>query len=393
VIGASLAGLSAARALRAHGFDGRLVIVGEERDRPYDRPPLSKQLLAGEWTVDQVQLPLDEGALAAEWLLGRRAVSLDAARLIVGLDGGGEEQFDGIVIASGAVARSLHEWPRAGVHVLRTLSNCLELAADLRAGPRRVAIVGAGFIGSEVASTCRRLGLAVTVVEALTVPLQNVLGHEVGELMAELHRDHEVDLRLGVTVTGIEGEKRVTGLLLSDGSRIDADVVVVAVGVDPATDWLEDSSLLLQGGVLCDQTCLAAPGIVAAGDVARWPNRRYNEVRRVEHWENAIKQGEHAARRLLAELGEHPVEAYAPVPWFWSDQYDRKLQVVGSPTGFDEVKVVSGSFGERQFVALYRREDRLIAAVAMNSGRLATRYRRLLETDPLWDDALAAARG
>jgi len=392
IVGASLAGLEAAKELRRAGFDGDLTVFGREAHAPYDRPPLSKELLAGTYQRDQVGLALEESA-SAQWRLGTTVTRLDAAERTLEIDGGRPEPFDGIVIATGADPirpRFRHEAdrPLEGIHVVRTLDDCLALSAELRHAPVRVLIVGAGFIGAEVASTCRRLGLRVTVVEGLAVPMQLALGHQVGEVMGEIQRDNGVDLRTGVTVTDLRGGRRVEEAHLSDGTVLAADVVVLAVGVRPATRWLEGSGLTLDGGVVCDETCLAAPGIVAAGDVARWPNNRFGEVRRVEHWDNAIRQAHHAARRLLAGSDAEAV-AYEPVPWFWSDQFDRKLQLVGSPLSFDEFRVVSGSLAERKFAGVYRRDDRLIATVALNSPRVIVSSRRLLERNPTWTEALA----
>ena len=221
-----------------------------------------------------------------------------------------------------------------------------------------MAVVGAGFIGAEVAATARERGLEVTVIEALPVPLGRVLGTEIGTVCADVHRDHGVDLRLGVGVDGFGGHGRVERVNLSDGTSVDADVVVVGIGVVPNTEWLEGSGLTLDNGVVCDETCLAAPGIAAAGDVARWPNPLFGETMRVEHWDNAIAQGQHAALRLLQADDE--AQPYAPVPWFWSDQYDRKIQLAGRAAPDDEVRIITGSTEERRFAALYGRAGRLV---------------------------------
>jgi NADPH-dependent 2,4-dienoyl-CoA reductase/sulfur reductase-like enzyme len=256
-------------------------------------------------------------------------------------------------------------------------------------------VVGAGFIGSEVAATARGMGVDVTLVEALPVPLARVLGETIGGVMADVHRDHGVDVRLNVGVDGFDAgsDGRVGRVLLSDGSTVDADVVVVGVGVRPNTEWLVGSGLRLDDGVVCDETCLAAPGVVAAGDVARWFNPAFDEVMRVEHWENAQTQGEHAARRLLAEIEEDgpvgAVEPYAPVPWFWSDQYDRKIQLAGRSSADDTVAVVDGSIEDRQFVALYGRAGRLVGALGMNRPRPIMEWRRLILDGISWSDALA----
>jgi 3-phenylpropionate/trans-cinnamate dioxygenase ferredoxin reductase subunit len=393
IVGASLAGLEAAGELRRSGFDGELVIAGRETAMPYDRPPLSKQLLDGRFDVDAVMLPIDE-AIQAEWRLGVTATSLDARDRAITFDGGPPEVFDGIVLATGADPRRPQlrgegAQPLAGIHVLRTLDDSLALARDLNRSPGRVVVVGAGFIGAEVASSCRALGLAVTVVEGLSVPMEAALGPAVGAVLAELQRAHGVDLRLGVTLTDVSGSGRVEAVHLSDGVRLDVDVLVLAIGVTPSTGWLEGSGLTIDQGVLCDETCLAAPGIVAAGDIARWPNRRFGELRRIEHWDNAIRQGHSAARRLLMS-DDALATPYEPVPWFWSDQFGSKLQLVGSAQGFDEFAVVSGSLAARRFVGVYRRGPNLIGAVALDAAKALLPYRRLLEQRASWADALAS---
>ncbi len=399
VVGASLAGLRAAEELRHRGFGGRLTVVGDEEHRPYDRPPLSKQVLAGSWDLDRIELTVGGAGgldgLDVDWRLGTRATGLDPAGRRVTLAGGEELPYDGLVIATGARPRSLPGTGElAGVHTLRTLDDCLAVRADLDAGAGRVVVVGAGFIGSEVAATCRGRGCEVTVLEALPVPLGRALGDEMGSAMGDLHRDHGVVVRLGVGVAGIEGAGRVERVRLADDSVVEADLVVVGIGVTPNTGWLEGSGLALDDGVVCDATTRAAPGIVAAGDVARWPSHRFGELMRVEHWDNAIAMGEHAARRLLDDLadGAAPAwEPYDPVPWFWSDQYDRKIQLAGRSSDADEVRVVDGSVEERRFVALYRRGDRLVGALAMNRPRLLVTFRGLVERRATWAEALAEA--
>jgi len=391
VVGASLAGLRACETFRREGFDGRLSLIGAEPHLPYDRPPLSKELLAGEWEPDQTWLrkqPYDE--LRLDLRLGRRAVRLDRDGRTVVLDDGERVDFDGVVIATGSTPRQLPGTPPLpGIFTLRTLDDCLAIRAELERGPR-VVVVGAGFIGSEVASTCRGRGLDVTVLEALPVPLVRGLGPVLGGVLGDLHRDHGVELRCDAVVAGFDGSERVERVRLADGSSIAADVVVVGVGVFPETRWLEGSGLTLDDGVVCDTTCRAAPGVVAAGDVTRWPNPLFDgEVMRLEHWTNATEQGVHAARTLLT--GDD-AESFAPVPFVWSDQYDTKIQTVGLVGADDEIEIAHGSLEERRFVALFGRGGRLTGALGFSRPRQVMQYRRMIAERASYDAALVHAR-
>lgn len=379
VVGASLAGLSAVEALRREGFTDRIVVIGDEDRPPYDRPPLSKQVLAGTAEPEATRLRPDsvlEG-LDVEWLLGRRATLLDLEARTVELSDGEPVAFDGLVIATGATPRRLSTPPDlGGIHVLRTLDDCLAIRDALAAGPR-VAVIGAGFIGAEVAATCRKRGLEVDIIEALPVPLAGALGPEAGTWCSRLHPDHGVRLHCGVMVTAFEGTGQVEALRLSDGRVLPADLVVAGVGVVPATGWLATSGLRLDDGVVCDDGCATGvPDVVAAGDVARWYNPLFDEEMRVEHWTNAADQGAFAARRLLR--GPEVCGSYAPVPYFWSDQYDVKIQFCGRTRAGDEIRVVHGSVEERDFVALFTRADRLVGALAFNCGREFAPYGRLI---------------
>jgi 3-phenylpropionate/trans-cinnamate dioxygenase ferredoxin reductase subunit len=392
VVGGSLAGLSALEALRSSGYQGELVAIGAEATLPYDRPPLSKQVLQGTWEPEQANLreAAHYETLQVDWHLGRRATSLDLDQRTVVLDDGEAVAFDGLVIATGATPRTLPDTPPlAGIFVLRTLEDCLALCKELEGGPR-VCVVGAGFIGAEVAASCRSRGLDVTVLEALPAPLARAFPAAMGAACSALHRDHGVDLRTSVGVEGFEGTGRVERVNLAGGGSVPADVVVVGVGVVPATGWLESSGLELRDGVVCDETCAtAAPGVVAAGDVARWPNPLFGEEMRIEHWSNAVEQGEAAAKRLLAAEGE--AEPFAPVPYFWSDQYDTKIQFLGRAAPDDTVAVVDGSLDDGRFVALFGRAGRLVGALAFKRPRQLMAYRRLIATATSWDDALAKA--
>ncbi|KMS66157.1 pyridine nucleotide-disulfide oxidoreductase [Streptomyces viridochromogenes] len=379
VVGASLAGLSTVRALRAEGYDGGIVVVGEERHTPYDRPPLSKDFLKGDLDADALALgDADEYEdLDVRWLLGERAVRLDPADRSVVLAGGRQLRSDGVVVATGAGARMLPgtDGP-AGVHTLRTLDDAQALRAELLDGLPRVVVIGAGFIGAEVASTAHRLGLQVTVVEALDVPLERQLGREMGLVCSSLHNDHGVRLLCGTGVAELIGEGRVTGVRLADGRVLPADIVVVGVGVRPHTDWLAGSGVRVDDGVVCDAGCsTTVPGVVAVGDVARCPNPFTGRHARIEHWSNATEQARTAARTLLSG-----VSAAAPptAPYFWSDQYQVRIQVAGHVAPGAEPEVVEGDVDSRTFTAVYRREGAPVAVLSLNQPKFFNRLRRTL---------------
>jgi NADPH-dependent 2,4-dienoyl-CoA reductase/sulfur reductase-like enzyme len=408
VVGAGLAGWRAAEALRREGHTGRLTLVGGERHVPYDRPPLSKDVLRGETRPEAVALA-GRDAIAAvvdDLRLGQPAVALRAAERTVVLGDGTELVADGIVLATGATPRRLPGTEGVeGIFVLRTLDDAVGLRAAL-GGARRVVVVGAGFIGAEVAASCRALGLEVDLVEALPAPLPPGLGPLVGEACAQLHRDRGVTLHLGVGVRSIEGggadarSGRVERVVLVDGTVLEADVVVVGIGVRPESAWLEGSGLLVGDGlqvgdgVLCDPTCAAltedgavADGIVVAGDLCRWTNPLFEESMRVEHWDNAVEQAEAAARRLVHGPDAPP---YAPVPYFWSDQYDTKIQFAGRAGVGDDLAVVHGAVADGKWVGIYGRADRLVGVVAFSWPRHVVRYRRLIAERASFAEAVAA---
>ena len=391
IVGGSLAGLSAAEALRSLGFAGEVVLVGEEPWFPYDRPPLSKQILSGEWEPGQAALRGQEEyeALGLEWRRGEAAVSLDLEERRVALSGSDSLPFDGLIIATGARARQLSGMPKLeGLHTLRTIDDCLALRETLQ-GAARVAVVGGGFIGLEVAAVARQRDLEVTVIEMEGTPLVRAVGPAMGSVVATLHRAHGVDFRLGVAVEAIDGEEQVTGLGLSDGGEVAADLVVVGVGAQPNTEWLEGSGLELHDGVVCNEFCEAAAGVFAAGDVARWHNPLFGETMRVEHWTNAVEQGKAAAANLLAANGDR--EPYAPVPYFWSDQYDVNVLSVGHLRADDRVQVVDGSPDAQRFVAIYGREERLVGAFAFNWPRRLREYQGLIREQSSFEAALRYA--
>ncbi|MGW2567849.1 NAD(P)/FAD-dependent oxidoreductase [Streptomyces sp. NPDC001537] len=377
VVGASLAGLSAARSLRKQGYDGRLVVIGDETHRPYDRPPLSKEFLAGTIGEADLVLETDDEDLQAEWLLGARASGLDRDRRAVLLADGRELRADGIVIATGAAARTL---PGAeglsGVHTLRTLDDARALRDELARGGRLV-VIGGGFIGAEVASTAYALGLDVTVIEAAPTPLAGPLGETMGAVVSALHADHGVRLLCGVGVKGLSGERQVDAVLLEDGRSVPADIVVVGVGARPCVEWLEGSGIALDNGVKCGadgRTSLA--GVVAVGDCANWYDPRAGAHRRVEHWTGARERPDAAVATLLAGGAVEP--GVPRPPYFWSDQYGVKIQFAGHAAGADSVTVEEGAADDRNVLAVYRRAGQPVAVLGMNQPRLFTRWRKQL---------------
>jgi len=379
VVGASLAGLSAVRSLRKQGYDGRLVVIGDEPHRPYDRPPLSKEFLAGTLAEDDLLLEMDDEDLRAEWLLGARAVGLqvDGVERVLLLDDGREVRADGVVVATGAAARNLPGTDGlAGVHTLRTLDDARALRDELALGGRLV-VIGGGFIGAEVASTAYALGLDVTVIEAAPTPLAGPLGETMGQIVSALHEAHGVRLLCGVGVKGLSGETRVDAVLLEDGRTVPADMVVVGVGARPCVEWLEGSGVELDNGVKCGadgRTSLA--GVVAVGDCANWYDPQAGSHRRVEHWTGARERPDAAVAALLSWGA---VEAGAPrPPYFWSDQYGVKIQFAGHAAGADSVTVEEGAPGDRSFLAVYRCAGQPVAVLAMNQPRLFMRWRKQL---------------
>lgn len=378
IVGASLAGLYAAQALRAQGFDGEVVVVGDELRRPYDRPPLSKEFLAGKIDADVLSLESADDDLRARWLLGSPAVSLCPATREVVLADGTRVGSDGVVIATGARARELPGQANlAGIHVLRTIDDALALRSELLPGARLV-VIGAGFIGGEVAATAKALGLDVTVVEAMASPLAGPLGAEMGAVVSGLHEARGVALRCGVGVRGLVGSERVEGVELADGTLLPADVVVVGIGAVPNIEWLADSGIALGNGIECDhQGRTSIPGVIAVGDCAAWHDPRLGRPYRVEHWTGAMERPAIAVAALLGGDGWNEGRQVG-IPYFWSDQYDVRIQFAGHAAEADSVTIEEGTVESHNLLAVYRRGDVPVGVLSMNQARLFGRWRRQL---------------
>ncbi|MFD9323904.1 NAD(P)/FAD-dependent oxidoreductase [Streptomyces sp. NPDC060053] len=379
VVGASASGLTTVEALRRKGYAGPITVLGDEPHAPYDRPPLSKQVLSGAWEPERATLrPQDAlSALDAEFVLGDPAVGLDPASRTVRTASGRALRADAVVIATGVRARRLPGQENlAGVHVLRSLDDALVLRADLLAGTRLV-VVGEGVLGSEIAATARTLGLDVTLTGPLTAPMAMQVGPLVSGVLADLHTERGVTLRLGTGVVGLTADEgRVTGVRLATDEVLPADVVVVAIGASPATRWLTDSGLELDNGVVCDSRCRAEEGIYAVGDVARWHHEGLGRLIRLENRTNATEQAMAVAGAILGE--DRP---YTPVPYFWTDQYDAKLQVHGFLPADAEVDVVEGDLTARRFVARYRSGGRVTGVLGWNMPKQARMRRQEIVDD------------
>jgi len=379
VVGAGLAGLRAAEELRDLEFGGELTVVGEEEHAPYNRPPLSKQVLAGDMDPDDCLFGTDD-ELDITWKLGSPAKGLDIEERAVTLDDGEELSYDGLVIATGRRAR---EWPDlpdlAGFHTLRTLDDSIALRDAVAFDSPRVVIVGAGFIGCEVAATLRRRGLEeVALIDVAPYPMP-VLGAQVGERAAQLHTDEGVKLHLEANVEGFEGSDRVEAVCLEGGTRIEADLVLIALGSVANSDWLKGSGLEFESGaVLCDACCVAkgTTDVVAAGDIAAWLHPQADGPIWVEHWSNAAEMARAAVKNLLADPDERT--PFAPVPTFWSDQYDTSIKSVGLFERATDVSVVEEDREAWKVIIEGHRDDELMGAVTWNRNKAFIGYMKQL---------------
>ena len=393
IVGASLGGLRTASALRRFGFDGRITLVGDEPYLPYDRPPLSKEVLTGE------KQPEDAFFRTAEFFegqgidlkLGTAAVGLDTEARSISLATGEALDYDFAVVATGARPRSLPGTGDIdGVHVMRTLDDATAIRASFDRG-RRLVVVGAGFIGSEVAASARKRGMDVTIIEAAGQPLVMAVGAEVGERCAGLHGLYGAELRCGIGVAGVDEETVGLAVRLSDGSTVSCDTVVVGIGVIPNVEWLERSGVEVDRAVICDRYLRTSqPDVYAVGDLASWENPRFGRRMRVEHWTNTVEQSATVARNIINGIaGDAPI-AYAGIPYFWSDQYGHRLQLVGLASD-DEVVFVHDAPGEPGMLALYRRGDRLGGAFAIDTIGPLMKMRRLLLQEARFEDAMELA--
>lgn len=396
MVGASLAGLRVCESLRSEGYDGRLALVGAEDRLPYDRPPLSKEVLGGQKDPGFAELtrPDELAGLDLEISLGSRARRLVPDEHRVELEDGRSLGYDRVVIATGARPRNL---PIAGtdlpgVHLLRTIEDCLAIRAGFGGSPR-VVVIGAGFIGCEVAATAAGLGLDVTVLEFLPTPLYAALGEDVGRIVESIHRDGGVAMRCGAAAAELRGADRVEEVVLEDGTALPADLVVIGVGVQPETGWLEDSGLVLDNGVVCDERLQAVgrPDVLAVGDVVRWHHPGLGRNVRVEHWTHASESGSFAAGQILGRHAGGDGDVYDPVPYVWSDQHGQRIQILGLPEPGDRAHVVHGAPGERKLVVVYEGGGRLHAAVSFNHPGRLMRYRPLLVERASWAEAEALA--
>lgn len=379
IVGSSVGGVRAAQALRSEGFEGSVILIGEETHLPYDKPPLSKAFLSGKSQLSDLSLLTAEEAREAniELMLGHAARTVDLQANDVFLDDGTTVPFDDLIIATGARARPSPWGQRPGIHVLRTLSDSEDLARDLVPGNRLV-IIGAGFIGAEVASTAHALGLSVTLVDPLPVPMARILNETVGKVFTEMHTQRGITTKFGQGVTGINGERGAFSVELSDGESLEADAVLVGIGAIPNAEWLEDSGLEIDNGIVCDSYSRAVgfPNVHVVGDVARWLHAGHQELVRVEHWTNAVDQAYCVARNIVNPDDLH---TYTPVEYVWSDQHDWKIQIIGR-IGTDDFHVIGDPANSRFAVVYSHDKETLTGALVVNWPRALIDCRRSVQS-------------
>ena len=407
IVGASLAGAKAAETFRTEGFEGRVVLIGEETERPYERPYLSKEYLRGDKPAAKLYVH-DEGFYAdndIELLTGTRVESLDPGAREVTLSGGRTMAYSRLLLATGAAPRRL-ALPGAdlpGVRYLREMADSDALRAAITAASR-VVVIGAGWIGSEVAASARQLGAEVAIVGPAAVPLERVLGPQVGGVYRDLHADHGVDLHLSTQIEAIVGKGAAQGVRTTDGLVIEGDLVVVGVGASPRDELARKAGLTVENGIVVDEFLrTSAPDVFAAGDVAATWNTRYNKRIRLEHWANALNQGPTAARNMLSgsskdskDSTDHPMTAYAKLPYFYSDQYDLGMEYNGYATDWDHV-VFRGDPSAGEFIAFWLRDGRVLAGMNANiwdqgdAIKAIVRGGTIVDTDALADPSVPLA--
>ena len=402
VIGASLAGLRAVETLRSNGFTDDIVVVDSADRILYDRPPLSKKFLAGDWDADRIALRKAEeiAKLNAQWLTNTAATHLDTAGRLITTSTNDTISYDACIIATGGVVRHLANQPNArGIHTLRTIDDAEKLRDRLTPG-KNLVVIGAGFIGLEAAATAKSKGCNVTVLEGLPAPLIRALGEEMGRLVTRVHDANGVNIRCNVRVESIVADENVSGVRIINelgvSELVSADEVLVGIGVAPATAWLADSTVTINDGIVCDAQLQCAPGVFAAGDVARWPNALFTDIEpnmRVEHWTTASEQGAHAALNALAHINGTEQTAFSTVPFFWSDQFTARIQFLGRATNATDIRVVAGSPDDGRFAAAYFANDRLIGVLGVSMPKAVMPARKLLETHTSTADALAHFAG
>lgn len=383
IVGGSVAGVHAAEALRDDGFQDEIILLSAESHMPYDRPPLSKEALLGKMSIGDLSLRpesfYDERDIKLN--LNTAATALNTATKTLFLSDGNELTYDGLVLATGSTARNLSlPFDSVKPHIVRSLDDVTRLAPELIAG-RRITIVGAGFIGLEVASTAIQLGLEVTIIESAPAPLSRIFGAEVGSWFKKLHEKNGVNLLCDVSITGYEQKGKGLRITLSDDRVVEADLLVAGIGAVPSISWLEGSGIELGNGVICaPDLSTSAPDVVSAGDISLWRNPVFEEEMRIEHWSNAADQGRHAALTLLGDR-----KAYSSVPYFWTDQYDSKLRFVGRAAGYTDTRLEQMS--ENELVVTFGRNGTLVGAICVGAPKLLASYKNAINSRMPWLEA------